>query len=439
MKLITKKQIFYLKSGGRPIGMYKNPASSITPSEGWQGSQYYYTGRDGIKYTARKGTTGWEYKPVTGPTVWKPMPNNYRTTGGFEFNRFTESPAKQWAQQKINESQQMSQRANANIAQRQKANARANRSTRIPMKQNNDAMLQDALWNAGAFKNLNMSYEQAVDGIVGDKTKQAMKNAEAMGYVVDRTRGTVTKRQVSNNNKKSFLNDMYTYGYDNTNDTEAANQVVRTINESLPEGVQIPEDAGRIYGFASKLVKGLTGSDKASQAQNEFLDLDLTDPVQRQRAQELVAIMEQEEPRWGLRSGTLERRQKAMRGRYDLNQLHSGYDQKYHSYDVNTTFTPNGYGQAYVLSDPEMRRAHNEFVRNYVRNNKPTKLSDDGKSYIYSVPGGDPYAQYGDFSIVTDLDGNNIRYIDDWDFGYGKASSKHLPGMNEVIISDRLQ
>ena len=68
----------------------------------------------------------------------------------------------------------------------------------------------------------------------------------------------------------------------------------------------------------------------------------------------------------------------------------------------------------------------------------PTRITQDGKR-IYSVKGGDPYAQYGNFTIVTDADGSNIRYIDDWDFGVGKLSSKYAPGMKEIIISDKVQ
>ena len=58
--------------------------------------------------------------------------------------------------------------------------------------------------------------------------------------------------------------------------------------------------------------------------------------------------------------------------------------------------------------------------------------SNDGKHIIFSVPGGDPYAQHGNFSIVTDLDGKNGRTYDVWDFGVGPFSSNNLFGTRKI-------
>ena len=58
--------------------------------------------------------------------------------------------------------------------QRDKAKNRANRGVRAP-RYNATAELQDALWNAGAFKGMKnrqgkeLTYAQAVDGVNGNK------------------------------------------------------------------------------------------------------------------------------------------------------------------------------------------------------------------------------------------------------------------------------
>lgn len=81
-------------------------------------------------------------------------------------------------------------------AQRTKARARANRA---PLK-SNTAELQEALWNIGAFNGLkdrhgrNVVFDTAVDGIRGNVTNQAIKNAEQQGYIVDINKGTVKKK-----------------------------------------------------------------------------------------------------------------------------------------------------------------------------------------------------------------------------------------------------
>ena len=82
--------------------------------------------------------------------------------------------------------------------QRDKAKNRANRGVRAP-RYNATAELQDALWNAGAFKGMKnrqgkeLTYAQAVDGVNGNMTKQAIKKAKSMGYTVDENRGRVGK------------------------------------------------------------------------------------------------------------------------------------------------------------------------------------------------------------------------------------------------------
>ena len=63
-------------------------------------------------------------------------------------------------------------------------------------------------------------------------------------------------------------------------------------------------------------------------------------------------------------------------------------------------------------------------------------MSKDGTSRIYSVESGDPNLQHGQYSIVTDADGKNPRYIDNWDYGTGEFSSANLPGMKKILVGD---
>lgn len=367
----------------------------------------------------------------------------------------------------------------------QKANARANRGVRAPMALNNTAKLQDELWRKGAFKGIKdkrgreLTYEQAVDGVEGGWTEQAMANAKTMktsqpetvqqpsrppskpkvqqvqdpytGMMVnlpyttpepeigDSNLGNGYSTQTGSKYKvgNSFLNKFYLFGYDNSRHTEKARKKIQNWNQHLPGFAQIPEDWSQGYGGAVKFARGMLGRDRAANAANEYASLDLSNPEQRRKGQELLRIMQEDEPKWGLRAGSMERKQLAIRGRIDQNQLHSGYAQKYGTYTKNTEFTPKGYKEAYVLSDPDARKREQDFIREYVRTHEPTRRSANGDAYIYELKGGDPYAQHGEYSIVTDTLKNNPRSIDDWDFGFGPISSKHLPGMREVIVSDK--
>lgn len=88
--------------------------------------------------------------------------------------------------------------AEARNAQLRKADERANKGTRAPMRFNNLARLQDQLWKIGAFKGVKdrkgreAIYNTAVDGIKGNMTNTAIANAEKMGYTVS-SNGTLQK------------------------------------------------------------------------------------------------------------------------------------------------------------------------------------------------------------------------------------------------------
>ena len=97
----------------------------------------------------------------------------------------------------LNQVGTQARQAEAQNAQFRKADARANRGTKTPMKSNNLATLQDQLWKIGAFKGVKdrhgkeSTYNTAVDGIEGNMTKTAIANAKKMGY--DVSSGTLRK------------------------------------------------------------------------------------------------------------------------------------------------------------------------------------------------------------------------------------------------------
>ena len=89
----------------------------------------------------------------------------------------------------------------AQYAQYQKADAKANRNLRVPMAPNNTAKLQKALWEVGAFQGVKdrrgreATYKTAVDGLTGRMTRAAIANAQKAGYTVDEKTGVLTKAQ----------------------------------------------------------------------------------------------------------------------------------------------------------------------------------------------------------------------------------------------------
>ena len=247
VKLITKQQIAYLKSGGRPINMYKSPASPITSSEGWQGNEYHYIGRDKNKYVARINSLGqWEYRQANGPSFWKAMPKGYTTTGGFKFDNNSRwdhqvSPSNEFTTRVVNNVKEM----NKNSDQMLKARERANKGI-VPKKSSNLADLQNALWYAGAFNGLKdrhgreIVYNTAVDGIKGNITNQAIQNAINMGYDVDETTGTLTKIKTEPTQPKISFKTTSGAGY------IPSNQFEYIPTQETPEQ-EIPRSGHAIY------------------------------------------------------------------------------------------------------------------------------------------------------------------------------------------------
>ena len=110
----------------------------------------------------------------------------------------------------IDYTRKLSATADKNLGIKARAEKKANAKVRVPMAPNNDAKLQDALWRAGAYNTVrtrsgkSLTYQQAVDGIFGKMSEQALKNAEDMGFVVDRKSGTITRKISSSAPKRGL-------------------------------------------------------------------------------------------------------------------------------------------------------------------------------------------------------------------------------------------
>lgn len=96
-----------------------------------------------------------------------------------------------WVNQGVKRVGAQVKQAENRVRQYRKADARANKNIKAPMRSNNLAKLQDSLWNIGAFKGLKdkngreVIYDTAVDGIKGNITEAAIANAKKMGYTVN--------------------------------------------------------------------------------------------------------------------------------------------------------------------------------------------------------------------------------------------------------------
>lgn len=105
-----------------------------------------------------------------------------------------------WTSQGVKQVGMQAKQAEDKIRQLCKADTRANRKTKAPMKSNNLAKLQEDLWKIGAFKGIKdrhgreATYNTAVDGIEGNMTKTAITNAKKMGYTIN-SNGTFSKSQ----------------------------------------------------------------------------------------------------------------------------------------------------------------------------------------------------------------------------------------------------
>ena len=368
----------------------------------------------------------------------------------------------QWTNQKMQKVKEMSQKATENIKQHRRAQAQYN--ARLMAKYGAGYDIAGAL--AKQKELVNNGYKLAINGDWGKQSKAAwydyqIKKKKAEQDAIDNNilynlgknkNLKVDTREVSKGvggMVSSTLNNMFPFGYDNSKDTQIANNFLHK------QGINY--DIGGLYGSATKIIGGVTGTSKAGKAMQEFADLDLNNSKNYSKADSLWNIARQEEPRWGHLGGDMKRKQFVVRGRLDQNLLHGGQPQKYNTYSTDYGYLTNGGDSTYTFTDSKARAIEKAWARNYVKNNihkvhhknddKNSKgfakedglnssndvvYSNDGKYIIFSVPGGDPYAQHGNFSIVTDLEGKNGRTYDVWDFGIGPFSSNNLFGTRKI-------
>ena len=298
------------------------------------------------------------------------------------------------------------------------------------VKPNDIVALQDQLYNEGYFGDI--PYEKAVDGIMGKMTTDALNRKKLR----QENKESEINWNIPGKIVSTVLNNMYPYGYDSTNDTKVAEKTLSFLPNPLRHY------ASFAYGALSKLKRGITGSDSGANALKEYADLDLSDPKNISKADSLFNVAIKSEPRWGLRSGSHLRKQISLRGRIDQNLLHGGQPQKYNTYTRQYGYVTKDGDSTYTFSDPKLRAQEQQFARNYVRknihklydkNDNSVHYAPDKKHIVFNLRGGDPYAQHGDFSIITDLDGKHGKTMDIWDFGIGGASSNLLPGTKKVV------
>lgn len=298
--------------------------------------------------------------------------------------------------------------------------------------------IQEELFNQGYFDK-RLTHDQAVDGVWG----KAILDAVNKKMLHDKYKGKEDKSFLARVERAAAkpviktLNNMFQYGYDNSKVSEKAGEKITSILNAI--GIDAPEKAekaGKLYGTVVKLFRGIRGTDKAGQALTEFADLDLSKPENKERAKELWAIMNEEEPKYGNLVGSMERRQKSVRARIDQNFLHGGQPQKYNSWTKANGYDTKSGERTYGYSDPEMLKAEKDYIRQYIKTHKPIRKTDNGQQYIWEIKdGGDPWAAHGGHTIIaSDPQETDARDYDEWDYGFKKISSNDLPGMKKVRI-----
>lgn len=235
------------------------------------------------------------------------------------------------------------------------------------------------------------------------------------------------------------LDNTYPFGYTNSRTTAAVQPAATRAVGNAAQGRTIAEAIGAIDKVAKAAIGYKTPAANAAYA---FADLDLDNPANIHVADSLSNVMREDEPRWGRKGNRNNYRslQKAIRGRIDLNRLHTARPQLYNTYMINDDYYVDEPGDTYVAADPEMRQAAIEYAKAQLAalRNKG-ELTKKGNALKYTVKGADPYLQYSNYTIFTDRDGSNPRFRDDWDFGYGPLSSKQWRTTKPIYFGDRIR
>ena len=350
-----------------------------------------------------------------------------------------------WVNRGVKQVGMQAKQAEDKIQQSRKADARANRKTKVPMKSNNLSKLQEDLWKIGAFKGIKdrhgreATYNTAVNGIEGNMTRTAIANAKKMGYTINsngilQQQKTQKPQQQVKPRRKNGLAEMY--GMTHAATTGGMSQAVTPknsedpvsglfhtyINNLYPYGYSDNEGKDTFGGVIKKGFKGLFGRSDKKSAVDEFVELDLNDPKQRARAAELRKNFA------NFGSNDLDYIQQGMRARLDANSLWANKPQRWDTWMENPDYqspTAKAAGaKTYTYRDPKLRKRQQQLALAYSKQQK--------SNGVYPVKN-DVLNTFNNYSINRMHDDGSGRYLEKWDF-----MGVDIPGSKGVYIGDTI-
>ena len=279
-----------------------------------------------------------------------------------------------------------------------------------------------------------LSFEKAVDGIKGNQTESAIAKAKEMGYTVDINKGTISKPKTnfSKSPKRNSLAEMREMTH--AARTGGMNMIpipkndpissayYDYINNLYPYGYS-DEGKDTMSGAAKKATKGLFGKSEKKDAVDEFVNLDLNDAKQKQRAIELKNKYFN-----NFNSRDLNYIQQGMRARLDANSLWANQPQRWNTWIENPDYqSPTALSagaKTYTYRDPELRKKQQQLALQYSRSQ-----SENG---IYPVKN-DILNTFNNYTINRMNDDGSGRYLEKWDF-----MGVDIPGSKGIYIGDTI-
>lgn len=197
--------------------------------------------------------------------------------------------------------------------------------------------------------------------------------------------------------QNQYLDNLFPYGY--------------TDNPTKP-----------VTGGIKKVMSGFLGKSEGRKAVDEFVNLDLSNPQDMQRAEELYknSLIS----KWFVNTKSLPSIQRQLKARLDAISLYTGKPQRYGSWVENKDYqspTAQAHGvPTYTYADPELRA---EQMKNVQRFNNSSKAQDGVNPVVNDI--------LNTFNNYSTVKGDSTdRYIDDWDF------IVNIPGHQKVIFAD---
>lgn len=296
------------------------------------------------------------------------------------------------------------------------------------------------------FLKENYGYNGAIDGLwtMKDRSKKsrtqiAAEKAEADGYSIDEN-GRFVKTEPTNQQQINFG-----YIFEPMSGIAAVISPSTFSNDPMkpaqPNGFGTFPLTTRVldnvypYGYGErireKLINGIKGKSPQREALDEFVELDLSDPEQRKRGQELA-----NKYFTNFSNTSLDGIQASMRARLDLNDLYIGREQKYGTWMVNPDYespTAKAAGVPTITyRDPKLRAAQQRAAANYGQNHGVG---------VHKVQG-DELTTFGStYTINTMNPDGSGRYMDEWDFALDNFNTPlgrlEIPH-NRVIVGDTI-